>query len=99
MPRPVDEALQRHSLNVALLNGIMGQWLGLDETDVRNLILTGVLHDIGKTKIPEEILNAPRKLTQEEFEIMKRHPLYSFELLGRISARMYAMQCAGIMKN
>ncbi len=47
-----------------------------------SLILTGVLHDIGKTKIPEEILNAPRKLTPEEFEVMKRHPLYSFELLG-----------------
>ena len=82
VPRPVDEALQRHSLNVALLNGIMGQWLGLDEKDIRSLILTGVLHDIGKTKIPEEILNAPRKLTPEEFEVMKRHPLYSFELLG-----------------
>ena len=50
VPRPVDEALQRHSLNVALLNGIMGQWLGLDEKDIRSLILTGVLHDIGKTK-------------------------------------------------
>ena len=35
VPRPVDEALQRHSLNVALLNGIMGQWLGLDEKDIR----------------------------------------------------------------
>ena len=56
--------------------------LGLDEKDIRSLILTGVLHDIGKTKIPEEILNAPRKLTPEEFEVMKRHPLYSFELLG-----------------
>ena len=82
VPRKIDEDLQRHSLNVALLNGIMGQWLGLDEKDIRSLILTGVLHDIGKTKIPEEILNAPRKLTPEEFEVMKRHPLYSFELLG-----------------
>ena len=49
----------------------------------RDLLLTAaIFHDIGKTKIPEEILNAPRKLTPEEFEVMKRHPLYSFELLG-----------------
>ena len=108
VPRPVDEALQRHSLNVALLNGIMGQWLGLDEKDIRSLLehtlsvvkfcdymvgaypilnkdllfTAAICHDIGKTKIPEEILNAPRKLTPEEFEVMKRHPLYSFELLG-----------------
>ena len=74
VPRPVDEALQRHSLNVSLLNGIMGQWLGLEEKDIRSLILTGVLHDIGKTKIPEEILNAPRKLTPEEFEKTIAHP-------------------------
>ena len=39
------------------------------------------MHDIGKTKVPEEILNAPRRLTEEEFEIIKAHPVYSYELL------------------
>ena len=73
VPRPVDEALQRHSLNVALLNGIMGQWLGLDEKDIRSLILTGVLHDIGKIGVPMEILNKPGKLTDEEWKIMRSH--------------------------
>ena len=44
--------------------------------------MAGLLHDIGKTQIPEEILNAPRRLTPEEFKIMKRHPVYSDKMLG-----------------
>jgi HD-GYP domain-containing protein (c-di-GMP phosphodiesterase class II) len=81
-PRPMDERLQRHCLNVGILNGIIGQWMELKEDEIKLLIVIGVLHDIGKTKIPEEILNAPRKLTPEEFEIIKNHPVYSYELLG-----------------
>lgn len=81
-PRPMDEGLQRHCLNVALLNGLMGEWLGLSKKDVRLLVMSGLLHDIGKTKIPEEVLNAPRKLTKEEFAIMQMHPVYSYEMMG-----------------
>lgn len=80
--RTMDEDLQRHSLNVAFTNGMMGQWMKLPEEDVRQLVCAGLLHDIGKTKIPESILYAPRKLTEEEFEIMKLHPIFSDELLG-----------------
>lgn len=82
VPRPMDEALQRHSLNVAILNGIMGQWLSLSDAEIHQLIMSGLLHDIGKTKIPPDILNAPRKLTPAEFSVIKNHPLYSHELLG-----------------
>lgn len=82
VPRPVDEKLQRHSLNVAFLNGMMGQWLKFSESEIRLLVMTGIFHDIGKTKIPEKILYAPRKLTPEEFEIIKRHPVYSYEILS-----------------
>lgn len=81
-PRPMDEYLQRHSLNVAFLNGLMGEWMKLPKEDVRILVMAGLLHDVGKTKIPEEILDAPRKLTDEEFKIIKSHPIYSYELLN-----------------
>lgn len=80
-PRPMDEYLQRHCLNVAFLNGLMGEWLKLPKEDVRMLVMAGLLHDVGKTKIPEEILDAPRKLTDEEFKIIRTHPIYSYELL------------------
>lgn len=81
-PRPMDEELQRHSLNVALLNGIQAEWLNLPPEDIKTFTLADLLHDIGKTMIPEEILNAPRKLTDEELKTMRMHPLYSDKLLG-----------------
>ena len=81
-PRPMDEGLQRHSLNVALLNGMQGEWLGLPKDDVHTLVLAGLLHDIGKTMVPEEILNAPRRLTDEEMAVIRKHPVYSDELLA-----------------
>lgn len=81
-PRPMDEALQRHSLNVAILNGMQAEWMEMPMDEVKTLVLAGLLHDIGKTRIPEEILNAPRKLTTEELAVMKMHPVYSYDLLA-----------------
>lgn len=81
-PGRMDEYLHRHSVNVGMLNGMIGKWLNLDDDDVDRLVLVGLMHDIGKTKIPQELLNAPRGLTVCEFEVMKMHPVYSYELLG-----------------
>lgn len=80
-PRPMDEGLQRHSLNVALLNGMQAEWLELPPDDANTLVLVGLLHDIGKTMVPEEIVNAPRRLTEEEMAVMRMHPIYSDDLL------------------
>jgi len=79
---PVDEYLQRHSINVSMLNGLFGQWLGLSKVDVYNLVLIGLLHDCGKALIPSKILQATRKLTVTEFEVIKMHPVHSYELLS-----------------
>lgn len=80
-PRPMDVDLQRHSLNVAFMNGMIGGWLNASAKVCRSLVMAGILHDVGKTMIPEEILNAPRKLTPEEFLVIKNHPVFSDELL------------------
>lgn len=80
-PKPIDEYLRRHSVNVGMINGLMGKWLGLPQESIDELLLAGLVHDIGKTKIPTAILDAPRKLTVSEFEVMKMHPRYSYELL------------------
>lgn len=82
VPRPLDEKLQRHLLNVAFLNGMLGRWMQLSEQEIETLVMIGILHDVGKTKIPQEILDAPRKLTDEEYQIMKKHSLYSYQLLS-----------------
>lgn len=81
-PNPIDEYLRRHSVNVGLLNSLQGRWLGLPSQDVDRLVLAGLVHDVGKTQIPAAILNAPRRLSISEFEVVKMHPIYSYELLG-----------------
>jgi putative nucleotidyltransferase with HDIG domain len=79
--RNVDEYLHTHSLNVAFLNGLMASWLGFAKQQHDELIKVGLLHDIGKLLIPEEIINKPAKLTNEEFQKIKMHSTYSFEML------------------
>lgn len=79
--RTSDEYLYSHSTNVAFINGLMGKWLKLSEADTYTLVLIGLLHDIGKIKVPLEILNKPGVLTHDEFEIIKLHPVHSYEML------------------
>ena len=77
----VDEYLYRHSVNVGMINGLMGRWMGLSQEDIENLVILGIVHDMGKIRLPPEILNKPGKLTREEFEIIKTHPMHSYEIL------------------
>ena len=78
---PPDEYLQRHCTDVSLLNGLIGKWLGLSREEIDVLVLAGLVHDTGKALIPPEILNAPRRLAVAEFEVMKTHPAYGYDLL------------------
>ncbi len=79
--RNVDKYLYNHSVNVSYLNGIIGKWLGYSDMQIEKLITVGFLHDIGKTRTPVEILNKPSALTDEEFEIIKQHPVESYKIL------------------
>lgn len=79
--RDYDDSIYVHCLNVALIVHTLGIWLDLDETTLRQLTLSGIVHDIGKINIPNEILNKPGKLTDEEFEEIKRHPNYGVDIL------------------
>ena len=56
-----------------------------DEAFFENLYLAGIFHDIGKIGIPEAILNKPSKLTDEEFEVIKQHPIHGVEILRPLS--------------
>jgi len=71
----------QHCLNVAILSISTGISLKLSERQLHDLGMAGLLHDIGKMTIPVEILNKPGKLTDEEYEIMKTHPISAAELL------------------
>ena len=79
--RSVDDSIYSHSLNVALISRILGKWLHWSREDLDELILAGLLHDIGKAMIPEEVLNKEGKLTDDEFDMIKQHPQAGYNLL------------------
>jgi len=85
---PVDKYLQRHCVDVSLLNGLLGRWLGMQKAEVDNLILIGLLHDCGKALVPPKVLNATRRLTVVEFEVIKMHTLHTYDLLTEFPERV-----------
>lgn len=76
-----DEYTYSHSINVSLYSMLIGKWIGLSEDEIKLLIIAGILHDVGKSKIPLYILNKKGTLTHEEFEAIKMHPLLGFEII------------------
>jgi putative nucleotidyltransferase with HDIG domain len=72
--REFDEYTTTHSLNVSVLTMGLAEWLEFGAQDVRAFGVSGLLHDLGKVKIPLEILNKTGKLTDEEREVMNQHP-------------------------
>ena len=75
-----DEYTFTHSLNVAVLAVSVGRHLGLDRAKLAEIGLGAIFHDVGKQLIPMEIINKPGKLTDEEFNIVKGHPVLGFDL-------------------
>jgi putative nucleotidyltransferase with HDIG domain len=74
----------QHSVEVAIVAILLGRSLGLPIPQIRELALGSLLHDIGKVSIDQTILNKPGKLTDEEFDEIKNHPLTGFELVRRL---------------
>ena len=72
-----------HMVNVSVLTMAQARSLGIDGTLLRDFGLAGLMHDMGKIRTPAEILTKPDKLTDEEFAIMKRHPVDGAEILRR----------------
>ncbi len=74
-----DEYTYNHSVNVSILALALGQRLGLSRLQLGYLGMAGLFHDIGKTKIDKVIVTKPQSLTDEEWKIMKKHPLFGLE--------------------
>lgn len=72
-----DDYTFHHSLSVAVISLAIGIELGLDKTTLYELALSALLHDIGKVIVPIEIINKPARLTNDEFEIVKMHPVHA----------------------
>lgn len=79
--RSQDEYTAEHCLNVCILAIAFGRHLGLSEAELEKLGLCGLLHDVGKMRVPSEVLNKPAKLTDKEFNIIKAHATHGRNLL------------------
>jgi len=73
-----------HSQGVVALSLAVGDELGLSASERRDLEFGALLHDIGKIRVADEILNKPERLTEEEFELVRRHPADGQEMLDRV---------------
>jgi HD-GYP domain-containing protein (c-di-GMP phosphodiesterase class II) len=79
--KTADEYTYMHSVAVCALMVSLGRQLGMSDDQCRDAGMAGMLHDLGKAAMPQEILNKPGKLTKEEFDIIKTHPTRGYEML------------------
>lgn len=79
--RDYDDLTYAHSLSVSLICGAMGHWFGFNDDDIATLTLSGLLHDIGKMAMPQELITKPGPLSAAEYKIIQSHPQKGFELI------------------
>ena len=86
-----DDETGRHTRRVGRLAGMLAERIGIDDTEVEHIIRAAPLHDIGKIGVSDQILLKPGRLTDEEYEIMKRHSSIGAEILGGGRTRLIRM--------
>ncbi len=79
--REFDEYTTTHSLNVSVLVMALAESIGLAQQDIRTFGVAGLLHDLGKVHIPQDILNKPGKLTDQERQVMQAHPVEGAKMI------------------
>jgi len=100
MLQGMDNHTARHSLNVAIIAGVLGRWLGFSTKLLQDLILSALLHDVGKTQIAEEILNKKTtQLTPYESDLMQKHTIEGYQLLKRAAYQLPFHILAGVLQH
>lgn len=79
--RQIDDSIYAHSLNVAMIARTMGKWLNFTDREMKIITLCGLLHDLGKTALPIELLTKPGRYTEEEYEAVKQHPMLGYQII------------------
>lgn len=79
-----DEYTYAHCVNVSVLSIAMGQRLGLSRTELADLGVAALLHDIGKLTVPSDVLGKPGRFTAEEWHLVKRHPIEGLKVVSRM---------------
>jgi len=84
--RDYDDYTFTHSINVAILSMCLGRRIGISKTSLHRLGICGLFHDLGKLDIPVEIIRLPRKLSNSEFDVVKKHTIYSVAQIIKLQA-------------
>ena len=92
--RQIDDSVYAHSMNVALIARTIGEWLRFSQEDLEMLTLCGILHDIGKMALPEELLNKPGKYTDEEYARVQQHTLLGYKILKDLPLSVHIKRAA-----
>lgn len=79
-----DEYTFKHSVDVATISMILAKSQGLTKSETYEIGVAGLLHDLGKTKVPLEILNKPGRLDDDEFAVMKQHPVFGYRMVKQL---------------
>ncbi len=77
-----DDYTYRHNIAVGALSSLIGRWMGLPEEELTILTMGAILHDVGKMRVPQTILNKKERLTDDEYRIMKQHTVYGYQLIN-----------------
>ncbi|MCT4632495.1 MAG: HD-GYP domain-containing protein [Firmicutes bacterium] len=82
--KSIDDYVFEHSVNVTIISILLGIHLGFNKIQLIELGVGAILHDIGKMLVPQEILNKPSQLNNEEFDVIKQHTVLGYELVRKI---------------
>ncbi len=82
-----DEYTKGHSVRVAKYSRMIAEKMGLSAEECENTYYMGLLHDLGKIGVPNEIINSPTKLSDEQYDVIKTHPGLGFDILSEIKSR------------
>lgn len=89
-----DDSTFAHSMNVALLSNVFAHWLNYNPEDIKLATIAGLMHDIGKLKIPGDIIKKPARLTDEELVVVKTHPIEGYMILQNYSINPHIKNAA-----
>ena len=92
-----DEYTYSHLINVAVYSVLLAKWMGLNNDQIKEVAMAGLLHDVGKTRIPSRILNKKGPLSEEEFEIMKEHAILGYQIIKNNASISMEVKRAVIM--
>lgn len=92
--REYDDLTFAHCLNVALICNVFAGWLGMSESEIQLATQCGLLHDIGKLKMPEDIIKKPSRLTDNEYRIIKTHPQEGYQILQQYNLNEHVLNSA-----